>query len=107
MLFSDPLRSFVDSARWTVAKTYATTWPHEYVVQTNENAGMILALARHVFDHGTDRPFYAETHRYYREGGKVYWSMDPSPETTTLINRCDEAGTYQARLIAGTLPSQE
>ncbi|MEO5588632.1 MAG: hypothetical protein ABIS03_03520 [Gemmatimonadaceae bacterium] len=106
MPFSDSLRSFVESARWTFAKTYATTWPHEYVVLTNENAGMIVELARHVVDHGTDGPFYAETHRYYHEGGKVYWSMDPSPETTTLINRCDEAETYQARLLAGTLPRQ-
>ena len=35
----------------------------------------------------------------------MYWSMDPAPEATTLINRCDEAETYEARLAAGTLPS--
>jgi hypothetical protein len=30
--------------------------------------------------------------------------MDDTPEETDLINRCDEAGTYEARLAAGTLP---
>jgi len=43
---------------------------------------------------------FASTH----EGGKVYWCMDDAPEATTLVNRCDEAQTYAARLAAGTLP---
>jgi len=36
--FPDDLRAFVDSTPWTFAKTYAATWPHEYVVRTPENA---------------------------------------------------------------------
>jgi hypothetical protein len=36
----------------------------------------------------------------------VYWSMDDTPEETDLINRCDEAQTWEARLAAGTLPKQ-
>ena len=49
---------------------------------------------------------YAATwpHEYHHEGGKVYWSMDATPESTTLVNRCDEDQTYEARLAAGTLP---
>lgn len=100
----DDIRAFVERARWTFAKTYAATWPHEYVVRTPENTGMLLALARHVFENGTEERFYSEVRRYYHEGGKVYWSMDPTPETTTLVNRCDEGQTYEARLAAGTLP---
>src|SRR5262245_22587763 len=34
------------------------------------------------------------------------WSMDPNAEETTLINRCDESQTYEARLAAGTLPGR-
>ena len=48
------------------------------------------------------------THRWsvlpHHEAGKVYWSMDDSPEATDLVNRCDEDQTYEARLAAGTLP---
>lgn len=103
-LFPDHVRTFADSTPWRFAKTYATTWPHEYVVQTPDNALMILALARHIAENGTDGQFYSQTRKYHHEGGKVYWFMDPTPETTTLINRCDEAQTYEARLAAGTLP---
>ena len=100
----EDVRAFVESARWTFAKTYAATWPHEYVVRTPENAQMLLALAQHVFEHGTDGRFYSQVRKYHHEGGKVYWSMDDTPEETTLINRCDEDQTYEARLASGSLP---
>ena len=104
--FPDEVRKFVESTRWTFAKTYAATWPHEYVVRTSENAVMILALARHIFEHGTDGRFYSQVRKYHHEGGKVYWSMDSTPKATELVNRCDEAQTYDARLAAGTLPKK-
>ena len=102
--FPDDVRSFVESTTWTFAKTYAQTWPHEYVVRTPANAQTLLTLARHIFEHGTDESFYAHVRKYHHEHGKVYWAMDPTPETTDLINRCDESQTYEARLAAGTLP---
>jgi hypothetical protein len=100
-----PIRDFIESTRWTFAKTYATSWPHEYVVRTPENALMILGLAQHIFTHGQDGRFYSQVRKYHHEGGKVYWSMDETPEATTLINRCQEDQTYEARLSNGTLPS--
>ncbi len=103
-LLPDDVRHFVATATWTFARTYAATWPHEYIVRTPENAPMVLALARRIFECGTDGRFYATTQRYLHDGGKVYWSMDPTPESTDLINRCDEDQTYEARLAAGTLP---
>ena len=30
--------------------------------------------------------------------------MDATPEEVGLINRCDEAHTWEARVAAGTLP---
>jgi len=98
------LREFVDSAPWTFAKTYAATWPHEYVVRTPENAEWILGLAGHIAEHGVAGRFYSEVRRYHREGGKVYWFMAETPEDAGLINRCDAGQTYEARLAAGTLP---
>ena len=98
------VRHFVDSATWTFAKTYATTWPHEYIVSKPENAEMLLALARHIFEHGVNGRFYSQVRKYHHEDGKVYWSMDDTPESTTLINRCNDEQTYEARLKNGTLP---
>ena len=96
--FPEQVHDFVDTTPWRFAKTYAATWPHEYVVRTEQNAALILALARHIFEHGVEGRFYSQIRRYHHEGGKVYWSMADAPEGATLINRCDEGQTYEARL---------
>jgi len=101
---ADDLRTFVDTTPWRFAKTYAATWPHEYVVRNGDNAPMVLALARHIFAHGVDGRFYSQVRKYHHEDGKVYWCMSDSPEAAGLINRCDEGQTYDSRLAAGTLP---
>ena len=104
--FPDEVRRFVEATSWRFAKTYAATWPHEYVVRTPENAAMILALAQHIFTHGTDGRYYAQVRPYHHEAGKVYWTMDSTAEGTQLVNRCDEAQTFEARLAADTLPNK-
>jgi hypothetical protein len=74
------------------------------VVRNADNAPMILALARHIFEHGVEGRFYSQVRKYHHENGKVYWSMAETPEAATLINRCNEEQTYEARFAAGTLP---
>jgi hypothetical protein len=100
----EQIREFVATVPWRFATTYAATWPHEYLVRTERNAAQILALARHIFEHGVEGRFYSQVRRYHHEGGKVYWSMAATPEGATLINRCDEGQTYEARVAAGRLP---
>jgi hypothetical protein len=46
-----------------VTSEYRATWPHEYIVRTPENAEMTLALARHIFEHGTDARFYRDVRK--------------------------------------------
>jgi hypothetical protein len=104
--FPDDVRQFVKSTKWTFAKTYAATWPHEYVVRTPQNAPKILALARHILEHGIDGRFYSQVRKHHHEGGKVYWTMDDTPEATALVNRCGEDQTYEARVAAGMLPKR-
>jgi hypothetical protein len=100
----DDVRSFIEATPWRFATTYAATWPHEYVVRNADNTPMILALARHIFEHGVEGRFYSQVRKYHHENGKVYWSMAETPEAATLINRCNEEQTYEARFAAGTLP---
>ncbi len=71
-----------------------------------ENAAMLLALAQHIFEHGVEGRFYSQVRKYHHEHGKVYWTMDDSAESTTLVNRCNKDQTYEARLAAGTLPGR-
>ena len=61
-------------------------------------------LTTGIFEHGIDGRFYSQVRKYHHEAGKVYWSMANAPEGATLINRCEEYQTFEARLAAGTLP---
>jgi hypothetical protein len=101
--FDDDLRRFVDSTRWTFAKTYAATWPHEYVVKTPRMRRCSSRWRATTFEHDVDGRVSSQVRKYHHESGKVYSSMDDSPESTTLVNRCSEDQTYEARLAAGTL----
>jgi len=50
------------------------------VVQSPASAPMILALARHILEHGIDGRFYPSVRKYDHEGGMVYWVMSATPE---------------------------
>lgn len=102
--FGAELKRFVTETPWRFARTYAETWPHEYVVRNGENTAMIMVLAEHILEHGVDGRFYSQVRKYHHEDGKVYWIMDATAAGATLVNRCDASQTYEARLAAGTLP---
>jgi hypothetical protein len=42
MRFPPKLKTFVDELQWTIAKTYASTWPHEYVVRGRVNEELFI-----------------------------------------------------------------
>jgi hypothetical protein len=73
--FPPDVRAFVATASWRFAKTYAATWPHEYITRTDENRVALLRLAQHILEHGTEGRFYEHVRLYHHEDGKVYWSM--------------------------------
>lgn len=107
-----PLVSFVDSAEWIFAVTYAKTWPHHYIVKNRVDKALFLELVRHIRRYGYDGRFYKTAITYFDHDGNVYWTMvapegHPKwypPEEETIINRCPAQATYEARLRAGTLP---
>ena len=39
------LRAFVDGETWTFAKTYADTWPHEYLVRDQVDEDLFVQSA--------------------------------------------------------------
>lgn len=104
MPLPEDLKQFVESSDWTFARTYARTWPHEYIVRNHDNAALILRLARHILHHGVDGRFYSQLRPYHHEDGMVYWVMDSNAEDVTVVNRCGEHQTFEARQTAGTLP---
>ncbi len=102
--FTPELRAFVSTARWTAARTYASTWPHEYIVRRNVDERLFVELVQHIRTHGYDARFYQRRMRYFDEDGWVYWTMGAPIDETVIVNRCREDQTYEYRLRHGTLP---
>lgn len=98
---SEQLKKFVKNCNWIFAKTYATTWPHEYIVQEQVDNDLFLALAHHIDTFGYESNFYKTKQVYYDYEGQTYWHMD------NIINRCLEADMYQRREKEGRLPDIE
>ncbi len=88
----------VDESNWIFAKTYATTWPHEYVVQEKVDNELFLQLANHIDTFGHEEYFYKKKMIYFDYDGYVYWHME------NIINRCIASETYWVREKEDRLP---
>ena len=62
----EELRAFVDREPWTFAKTYAETWPHEYLVRDRVGSKQLFVqLVEHIRSHGYEANFYARKTTYF------------------------------------------
>ena len=95
--FSDNLKTFIKNSSWTFAKTYAETWPHEYIVEENVDHDLFTELAKHIDTFGHEEYFYKQKRTYCDDDGHVYWHME------NIINRCVDSETYWIREKEGML----
>ena len=103
--FPDNLRMFVAESDWIFAKTYAKTWPHEYIVREKIDENLFLELVKHIRTQGYVGKFYNNEYIYFDDRKMVYWTMDAPIDETTIINRCDKEQTYEYRLAHDDLPN--
>ena len=103
----EALREFVNSAQWTFAKTYAATWPHEYIVRERVDESLFIALVTHIRTHGYEGRFYRLIITFFDEGDHVYWAMGEPLDETEIVNRCRREQTYEYRLAHSLLPEQQ
>ncbi len=93
------LKKFINDSHWIFAKTYAETWPHEYIVQEKVDDELFLELANFIDTNGYTDYFYKKEMTYFDHNGHVYWHME------NIINRCLPKNTYRQRKIDGRLPN--
>ena len=105
ILLPDNLRKFIDSSKWTFARTMPE-WPHEYIVREKVDEIIFVQLVQFIRAYGYDGKFYQKTITYFDDGGLVYWTMGAPIEETTIINRCRREDTFAYRLLSGTLPNK-
>lgn len=80
-------------------------WPHDYIVKNDVNVQLFNELVRHIRKYGYEGMFYQKSITYFDHEGMVYWTMGATIDNTTVINRCKNDATYEARLKMGTLPA--
>ena len=97
-MLSEEAKRFIKNTSWTFAKTYAKTWPHEYIVQEKVDNALFLNLAEHINRFGHEEYFYTKQMTYFDYDGYVYWHME------NIINRCLDSETYWVREKEGRLP---
>jgi hypothetical protein len=90
---ADDLARFVANQQWHFAKTMPH-WPHWYCLRRETaDEALFEAFVRYIMSEGYEAEFRPEKReawarrRYLDLDDYHYWSMDPSVETTTLINR--------------------
>jgi hypothetical protein len=96
--FPEKLIQFIDESEWIFAKTYAATWPHEYIVEQRVDRLLFKDLAEHIDTHGYESEFYTTKQIYFDHDGLTYWHMG------NIINRCPKSETYDRRKAEGRLP---
>ena len=104
LAFTPELSQFVASVKWLFAKTYAESWPHEYIVRKMVDESLFIELVEHIRANGDQGYFYKKEITYYSEDGFAYWTMGAPVEETTIINRCKQEQTYEYRLAHNDLP---
>jgi len=102
--YPEELKRFIERVEWIFAKTYASTWPHHYIVREKVDEKLFVKLVKHIREYGYEGRFYRMKITYFEEDGLVYWTMGAPIEETIIINRCPKESTYEYRLKQGTLP---
>lgn len=98
---SEKLKEFIKNQDWIFAKTYAKTYPHEYIVQERVDNELYLELANHINIFGYENYFYNTKQIYFDYLGYTYWHME------NIINRCVEQDTYHERKKNNRLPENK
>ena len=83
------------------AKTYADTYPHEYIVQERVDNDLFLQLADFIDSDGYEEYFYKMKQTYLDYNGYTYWHME------NIINRCVVEDTYHRRKQDDRLPDKK
>ena len=102
MNFPANLKTFINDQTWVFAKTYALTWPPEYIVRDRVDEDRFVQLVEHIRRYGYEGKFYRQSITYF-DDGMVYWTMGDPVDETTIVNRCTKEQTYEYRLSNGTL----
>lgn len=100
--FPDEIKAFIDSSKWTYAKTMPE-YPHYYIIRHPDNEVMFVKTVEYIRMNGYEGFFYKQKNIYFDDAEYSYWTMGAPIEETTIINRCLKKDRYEKRMVNGTL----
>jgi hypothetical protein len=110
MAISEELKTFIKTTKWAFAKTYAKTWPHEWVVRNKIPENVFMEFANLITSEGYDGSFYRKKQTYYSYNGNEYWIMAAGPwaqDKTCIINRTPTELVYMSRAKNNLYPDTQ
>ena len=93
----DFFKEWIDSHKWTTAKSYAKKAPHEYLLKekiTQVDGVVMVAFAKYIKENGYVEYFYQTPFTYLNIGEYKYWTMDYPLYKTSIVNRCPIENKY-------------
>ncbi len=86
----DTARKFVSDKKWIFAKTYAKTFPHEYIVKDNldeKGREEFEKIVEFISNNGYQKKFFKRVYVYFEIDGFKYWTMGNPINETNILNR--------------------
>ena len=96
----EQVKQFINSVKWTRAKTYEKTSPHEYTVIKVEHPlrEQAVAFMNFIFDHGVEELYFGHPFIVCYINDRKYWCMaktkDEISDDNYIINRTTPETTH-------------
>ena len=89
---------FVNSCKWSEAKSYSKTFPHFYTTRTKVSDNeMFEKFLRYVRDNSIMKKFYSKQYLYLELEGFEYWDMGRPMKAVQVLNKAmiDDSKQYR------------
>ena len=82
------VREFLNSQKWTNAKSYEATYPHFYLNRNNStDASRFITVIEYIRANGIVKSFHSKQYIYLEIDGFEYWDMGRPSITTIILNK--------------------
>lgn len=94
---------FVADSEWVYAKSYSSTFPHEYTTRDRvKDDQRFDDFIRYIRDNAILKSFFNKVYLYCEIGEWEYWEMGRPIKTVVVINRAkiDDTKDYRKKAVA-------
>lgn len=86
----EEVKNWLENQQWIYAKTWADTYPHEYIVKDylgTPERKQFPSIVEHIQENGNPSLFLRKEYTYFYAGAYKYWTVGNEKTKTKIINR--------------------